>query len=912
MNKTLIYMMIALTFLVFVSCGGMEDATVRSEQRDTSSKVVVVKPAETANLLMDDTKNYTLEEAIKNHFDMNFSFTSVGVSAMYGTSSIGSPMPIPSRAGFIEGSFGWNFFQVEFDGINTRLLSSNVIDVGVLGIGIGIPLFYVTEYNDRPDDYGSMQYHNHEVILSARFNLLGTIMNKLSPLKGSSGYTFDNASIVYSLDYSYKINNFFQLVVSASTDIKKYASLDAGISFFSDSMLYKPVSPEELEQAIRLENLRVIKNELNNNKYVKDNSELLLVAAESGSTEVFRLMVQSEMNPLPYYRDDKPILVTLYQMNDKTYINKLFKYSTGWINNQDDRGYYPIFYAVLYDNLLGLSDLLLTNGATINAKEKTKGMAALHLAIKENRSEVACYLIQKGINVDAKDNENKTPLMYAINTGNIEMVQILIASNADVNVYSKNQQTALMMAIDVNNPDMVKLLIDAKADVNAVDENKQTPLMYAVQADEPKIVKQLIRANADVNAADDNMQTALMYAAQIESTNIVKQLIDAKANVNAADENKQTALIYAITADNLNIVKQLIAANADVNAADEDGVTPIMYSAEAGNADILQTLVDSKADVNAINREGQNVLYYVGDAEFARYLISQGARVKIVDKSGDTPLHWAYKHKKYRALGMMASMQGDLFARDQDNKSVIDYCLKEENVEGLRNVLPYLEKKNMVFTSEKQTALHLAIRYKINDIVSDLISGGADINAKDVDGVSVLQYAFSFNSISLGRYLILNGADVNAKDNEYTSLLHTAGWNAADDWMEMLLNNGADINIRDYYGRTPLMAVVIQGSSLGKDYQAGVRHCIALLYEKGADFSLTSGGGKTALDYAYENDYQMGIQELRKYEDGKNTDTGSSGKSVKEKLKDLKSLLDDGIITQEEFDKKKQELLEEM
>jgi hypothetical protein len=54
------------------------------------------------------------------------------------------------------------------------------------------------------------------------------------------------------------------------------------------------------------------------------------------------------------------------------------------------------------------------------------------------------------------------------------------------------------------------------------------------------------------------------------------------------------------------------------------------------------------------------------------------------------------------------------------------------------------------------------------------------------------------------------------------------------------------------------------------------------------------------------------VGESQKSVAGNAAAVGESQKSTKEKLQDLKALLDDGLITQEEFDKKKGELLQGM
>ena len=205
---------------------------------------------------------------------------------------------------------------------------------------------------------------------------------------------------------------------------------------------------------------------------------------------------------------------------------------------------------------------LLAKGADVNAQSGMGGNTALVLAVlsgdadttqalldKDADTEVKVglgmtalmqagrrtmlLLLAKGANVNAKDNEGKTVLMWAVDpqlSGSIEKVQALLEKGADVNAKDNNGRTALMWALsgherfvsDIFNPPIVQLLLEKGADVNAQDNRGQTVLMEVVSfwanakfSAEPlfsPLVKELIARGADVNAKDPNGKTALMRA----------------------------------------------------------------------------------------------------------------------------------------------------------------------------------------------------------------------------------------------------------------------------------------------------------------------------------------------------------------------------------------------------------------
>lgn len=90
--------------------------------------------------------------------------------------------------------------------------------------------------------------------------------------------------------------------------------------------------------------------------------------------------------------------------------------------------------------------------------------------------------------------------------------------------------------------------------------------------------------------------------------------------------------------------------------------------------------------------------------------------------------------------------------------------------------------------------------------IAPVIERGADVNARDDRGRSVLMLAAMYNpDPAVSYWLIENGADVNAKtpDTGWTPLFFAARYNTNPDVVRLLLNNKSDQNTTDILGKTP-------------------------------------------------------------------------------------------------------------
>ncbi len=197
-------------------------------------------------------------------------------------------------------------------------------------------------------------------------------------------------------------------------------------------------------------------------------------------------------------------------------------------------------------------------------------------------------LIQKGANVNVRDPEDMTALMWvSMNRKYIETLRILLNGGADANLGDKDGDTALMKATSEDNEEGVKALISHGADLDLKNKKGLTALMLAAYYDRKRVAEILIGRGADVDMKDVWGRTAIMYGSHEARGEAVEPLIRAGADVNAKTYSNFTALMMAANADRKELVEMLMRNGADINMTDNLGKKAIDHAKSDSVRDLL-------------------------------------------------------------------------------------------------------------------------------------------------------------------------------------------------------------------------------------------------------------------------------------------------------------------------------------
>ena len=204
-------------------------------------------------------------------------------------------------------------------------------------------------------------------------------------------------------------------------------------------------------------------------------------------------------------------------------------------------------------NIIRLTKNILDKEVTY---DNTITILLLDLIKKEDFKAVK-LLIDMGADVNAKDENDRTALIYASRNSSSEILEYLIEKGADVNAKDDENKTALIDAASFNNLEVIKYLIEKGADINAKDNENKTVLMHAAFFADLEIIEYLVYKGADINAKDIFDKTALMYAASFNNLEVVEYFIEKGLDINTKDNKNKTALSYALEKGNTDMVKLL-------------------------------------------------------------------------------------------------------------------------------------------------------------------------------------------------------------------------------------------------------------------------------------------------------------------------------------------------------------------
>ena len=252
---------------------------------------------------------------------------------------------------------------------------------------------------------------------------------------------------------------------------------------------------------------------------------------------------------------------------------------------------------------------LLNKGVDINVTDCT-GDSLLQTAFKGTSMwkgvnvELIRTLINRGIDVNIKNNYRKDALheasVYYIYKDGKEALNLVLDSGVDVNSRYENDKTLLMSLCSIGRSEVIKLLLEHGADVNLQDADGNTALHKALESGcfgnlDSNISQILIKNGANINIKNREGRTAIESVYLRDNKRYIEDLIISLA------VNKDFDSIDLCSKDYLRVIYECEIKNiqGDLSKTDVNNLKDCINNAK-------NSIVDRMKEIKEIDEDGIN------------------------------------------------------------------------------------------------------------------------------------------------------------------------------------------------------------------------------------------------------------------------------------------------------------------
>lgn len=174
----------------------------------------------------------------------------------------------------------------------------------------------------------------------------------------------------------------------------------------------------------------------------------LSYAAEHGDEKVVNLLLDREdVDADPKDFSEWTPLSYAAQNGRENIVRTLLKRSDVRANRIDSCGRTPLLLAIKRNHEAIGKVLLEQPGVDLRQRDKFSGRTLLHLACDHGMEVIVKLLLERNVEVDARDIRGRTPLSMASQEGFVNIVQLLLSRSAKPNSKGENSETPILMAM---------------------------------------------------------------------------------------------------------------------------------------------------------------------------------------------------------------------------------------------------------------------------------------------------------------------------------------------------------------------------------------------------------------------------------------------------------------------------------
>ncbi len=448
----------------------------------------------------------------------------------------------------------------------------------------------------------------------------------------------------------------------------------------------------------------------------------------------------------------------------------------------------------------------------------------------------------------------------------IETVKAKIAEGHDPSELNSNafDPTGYAILEKVSN-ETIKFLLEQKGNgVNKRTHDGRTYIFWAAYRDNLELMKHLVAQGADPKIVDSHGYSLLNFAATTgqQRTELYDYIISQGADVKL-EKNRNGAnalLLVAPFMKDAALLDYFVSKGLPLNSTDAAGNGLFNHAAKGGNTQILQLLVDKGVDFNIRSKDGENAVLMASRGRRGHentldtylFLEKLGIPTNTMDTEGQTPLHHiAYSGKDKKVYDYFLEKGVDIDQEDASGNTPFLNAAYRNDLEIVRHLAPRVKNIDHA-NKEGKAALTRALEQNTPEVIAFLITEGADIHIKDLEGNRLSYYLTnSFNASKTAEFekkmtlLQEAGLDMALPQENGNTLYHLAAEKNDLAFLKKIGKMKIPINAKNKEGNTALHIAAMKS-----DNDAILKR----LLQEGADKTVKTDFEESALDLAYENE----------------------------------------------------------
>ncbi|MBF0360473.1 MAG: ankyrin repeat domain-containing protein [Oligoflexia bacterium] len=387
--------------------------------------------------------------------------------------------------------------------------------------------------------------------------------------------------------------------------------------FYADSV---SVEDDSLQTAkFIIDNMQISDLSKKNNK----GKTTLDLAADRGAWDIYEYLLKKGVPVNTSWKnedDQSPLIIATARKNTNLALQLINSLNVSEVEVLDKNGNSALKIAASKNNVQIIS-ALIKKGVSLTNLDKKGFPPLFHTLVKKGEDEITVNMDSAKLIIDnmktsdlssIKIQGKKSIMDMVAHYGLLDLYMYLIQKGVKANNPWKDQngKTPLMYAIEDNNKNHFDIIVNSGLSLDESDNNGDSALVYAMKKENTKFSLDIInKLDKDaLNRANKNGEVPVLSAIKMNDISVLRALIARDINLITQDKKGKLPLQHAIKSNKIEFAKLIINKmdKSELNHINGVGKTFLMIAAETGVKAIFEYLIQSGVDINIKNSQDKD------------------------------------------------------------------------------------------------------------------------------------------------------------------------------------------------------------------------------------------------------------------------------------------------------------------